>query len=129
MDEQRARELLQAERERLERIRDTELVPHLSESQQDSTSELSSFDQHPGDVGTETHDRERDESILENVNAQLRDIEAAFARLEDGTYGVCEATGEQIPDERLEVMPAARYTVAAQAEIERRGRADAGLDT
>jgi DnaK suppressor protein len=122
MDEQRARELLQAERERLERIRDDELLPHLTQSQSDSTSELSSFDQHPGDVATETHDRSRDESILENVRAQLRDIEDAFARLDNGTYGVCEATGEQIPDERLETMPAARYTVEAQADMERRSR-------
>jgi DnaK suppressor protein len=125
MDDQRARQLLEAERDRLLAIeRDTRRS--LETAQGDSTSELSTFDQHPGDIGTETHERERDASVLENVREQLADIDRAFQRLQDGTYGICEATGERIPDERLEVMPQARYTVEAQAEMERRARAGTG---
>ena len=61
MDDQRARQLLEAERDRLLAIeRDTRRS--LETAQGDSTSELSTFDQHPGDIGTETHERERDAS-------------------------------------------------------------------
>ncbi len=45
--------------------------------------------------------------------ARLREIEAALARLEDGSYGICEDTDEEIPFARLRHQPTARYTVAA----------------
>ena len=117
MDEQRARELLTAERERLVKIRDDQRA-HLAESETESTGELSSFDQHPGDLGTETFEREKDQSILERVEAEIAEVDAAFARLDEGRYGRDVDTGEPIPDERLEERPAARHTVQREAEIE-----------
>lgn len=118
MDEARARKLLEAERERLLALRDGHTTQHLSQSQEDSTGELSAFDQHPGDVATETTEREKDLSVREHVEAQLKEVEAAFQRLEEGRYGICEGTGEPIPDERLEAEPTARYTVAYQRQRE-----------
>ena len=53
----------------------------------------------------------------------LREIDDAFARMQRGTYGVCELTGREIPQGRLKALPFARYTVEAQASLERRGRA------
>jgi RNA polymerase-binding transcription factor DksA len=47
-------------------------------------------------------------SILEQVEVELADVEHALKRLDDGTYGVCEACGEPISASRLESSPAAR---------------------
>lgn len=123
MQDARARELLEAERQRLLALRDGHTGQHLEESLADSTSELSAFDQHPGDVASETAEREKDLSVLEHVEAHLREIDEAVRRVDEGRYGICEGTGERIPDERLEAEPTARYTVDYQAEMERRAQA------
>ncbi len=121
MDTKKAQELLEADRVRLERIRDgvSEDQGLGVESQQASLSELSSFDQHSADIATETFEREKDESILEQVEAELNDIGHALARIEDGTYGTCEACGKPIGDARLEAVPTARFCVEDQARAER----------
>jgi DnaK suppressor protein len=118
MDKATARRLLEQERTRLEGIRDD-----LQRDQEDSTSdtggELSSFDQHPGDSGTETFEMEKNVSLLDQVEDELGEIEAAFQRLERGDYGRCQACGRPIGDERLEAMPATRFCVEDQARAER----------
>ena len=121
MDTKKAQELLEADRVRLERIRDgvSEDQGLGVESQQASLSELSSFDQHSADIATETFEREKDESILEQVQGELNDIDQARARIEDGTYGICEACGKPIGDARLEAVPTARFCVEDQARAER----------
>ena len=116
MDTQQARTRLEEERTRLQGIRDG---VDTSESEEESLSELSSLDQHQADIGTETFDREKDISILEQVEAELSDVEHALKRLEDGTYGTCEACGKPIGDERLEALPAARFCLEDQAGAER----------
>jgi RNA polymerase-binding transcription factor DksA len=114
-----ARQRLDAERVRLEETKATFDDEHLrDESEDDNLSELSSIDQHPADVGTETFEREKDISILEQVEAELADVEHALRRLEDGTYGICEACGEPIGEDRLEALPAARFCLKDQAAAE-----------
>jgi RNA polymerase-binding transcription factor DksA len=108
-------------------IRD-ELATLHDESEDESLGELSSMDQHQADVGTETFNRERDLAILENVEAELADIEHALKRLDDGSYGRCEACGKPIGDDRLEAMPAARFCLDDQAVAERESRANS-VDT
>ena len=120
MDTDSARARLDEERVRLSQLRDDFVAEGLtSESEDDSLGELSSFDQHQADVGTETFNRERDLSILERVQAELQDIEHALRRLDDGSYGTCEACGKPIDDGRLEAMPAARFCLEDQATAER----------
>jgi RNA polymerase-binding transcription factor DksA len=124
MDADEARRRLEAERARLTEVRDEFDVEHLSdESESDSLSELSSVDQHQADVGTETFEREKDISILEQVEAELADVEHALRRLDDGTYGTCEACGQRIDDDRLQALPAARFCLNDQAVAEREARA------
>jgi RNA polymerase-binding transcription factor DksA len=119
MDLDVARQRLDAERVRLEETKATFDDEHLrDESEDDNLSELSSIDQHPADVGTETFEREKDISILEQVEAELADVEHALRRLEDGTYGICEACGEPIGEDRLEALPAARFCLKDQAAAE-----------
>ncbi len=124
MDSDYARRLLDEEKARLEQVHTGFDDEHLTdESERESFAELSGNDQHPADIGTETFEREKDMSILENVEAELADIEHALERLNDGTYGVCEACGRLIDDERLEAMPATRLCLQDQTAAERQARA------
>lgn len=111
MDETRAKELLGKETERVQRIIG-EVRGGLGEtSENEELAELSDNDQHPADTGTETFEREKDLSLLDSLERELRDLEAALERIDDGSYGTCEACGEQIDVARLEARPAARFCV------------------
>lgn len=122
---ERARERLLQERDRLQRISEA-LSGEAGEgagSERDALSELSLADQHPADVGTEMFEREKDQSILERVAAELADVERAIKRADEGTYGICEACGREIAPARLETKPEARFCVDDQAAAEREARA------
>ena len=118
MDKATARRRLEEERTRLQGIRD-DLQRERAEATSDTGDELSSFDQHPGDAGTETFELARNVSLLEQVENELEEIEVAFGRLERGEYGRCQACGRPIGNERLDAMPAARFCVEDQAKAER----------
>ncbi|MFN8027054.1 MAG: hypothetical protein U0W40_12080 [Acidimicrobiia bacterium] len=87
------------------------LREELGTSENEDVSELSDYDQHPADLGTETFEREKDLSILEQLEAELSELQAALERIDNGTYGIDEVTGEPIAPERLEALPAARTNV------------------
>jgi RNA polymerase-binding protein DksA len=74
-------------------------------SLEDETQELSISDNHPGDVATETFDRELDGGLQEGATRQLEQIDAALARIEAGTYGTCTACGKPVAAERLRAVP------------------------
>ena len=121
MDDDVARGHLEAERDRLADVK-ASIGDVGDESENESISELSDVDQHQADTGTETFDRERDFSILEQVEAELADVERALQRLDDGSYGNCEACGEPIEEERLEALPAARFCLKHQTAAEQQTR-------
>ncbi|MDY7223082.1 yteA family sporulation protein [Halalkalibacterium halodurans] len=77
-----------------------------------STGELSQYDNHPADTATDLYEREKDIALYEQMSREYEEIKQALDRMENGTYGICERTGEQIPYERLEANPTARTTVA-----------------
>ena len=58
-----------------------------------------------GDVAAE---RAEEMAALRRAQADLADVDRALARLDDGTYGTCEACGVVLPDEVLADAPAAR---------------------
>lgn len=123
MDVEAFRGQLGAEQDRLRALRDEFVDGGLTtQSEEESLAELSSSAQHQADIGTETFDRERDVSILEQVEAELADVELALRRLDDGTYGTCEACGRLIGDSRLEAKPEARLCLDDQARAEREVR-------
>ena len=124
MDADQARAALAGEKQRLEGIR-SDLDGLRSESQNDSLEELSSYDQHQAHVATETFDREKDLTILDSIEGELADIEHALQRLDDGSYGTCEACGKPIGDDRLEAMPATRYCLDDQSKAENELRTSA----
>lgn len=71
--------------------------------------ELSLYDNHPGDVGSEMYEREKDIALNEQASQHLDEVQQALQRMEEGLYGVCEECGEFIPYERLEALPTTRY--------------------
>lgn len=72
---------------------------------QDEIGELSTYDNHPADMGTELYDREKDRALNEHASEEMEKVQTALKRMEEGTYGVCEECGKDIPFERLEAIP------------------------
>jgi RNA polymerase-binding transcription factor len=104
MDPDRARELLAAERTRIE-----EAIAALEETEADKDE--------PGDEGSENlYQAEFDAGRAEDLAKELAAVERAEARLAAGTYGLSVESGEPIADERLEAFPAAEHTVAELGE-------------
>jgi DnaK suppressor protein len=120
MNKATAAKRLEEERTRLQGIREG-IQREQDDAISEAGNELSSFDQHPGDSGTETFEMEKNVSLLEQVDDELLEVEAAVQRLERGTYGTCQVCGRPIGDERLEAMPATRFCVEDQAKAEREG--------
>ena len=83
-------------------------------TERDSAGDLSANERHPAEEATETLERERDVSILQRLENEMNEVQAALDRLEEGTYGRCEICGRPIGDERLEAVPATRYCVEHQ---------------
>jgi DnaK suppressor protein len=104
MDADRARELLAAERERIERA--------LARLGHEDSGELQGD---PAGHASDLNQNELDEGLADDLRDQLVDVERAEARLAAGTYGVSIASGEPIPDERLEAVPAAERTIEEEA--------------
>jgi DnaK suppressor protein len=102
MDPDRARELVQAERRRIERALG-------ARGHEDDGEEAD--DQDPSNLGADLYQDELDEGLREDLEAQLAAVERAEARLEAGTYGLSIESGEPIPDARLEIHPTAELTV------------------
>jgi RNA polymerase-binding transcription factor DksA len=73
------------------------------------------------DSGTDNFDRDFALSLLSSDQDAVYEIEEALKRIEKDTYGVCELTGKPIPRQRLEAIPWTRFTVEAQAQLERDG--------
>jgi RNA polymerase-binding transcription factor DksA len=74
------------------------------------------------DAGTDAFDRDFALSLVSNEQDALNEVEEAILRIKDGSYGVCEVTGEQIGKERLTAVPFARYSVEGQSEFEKNQR-------
>lgn len=87
----------------------------------ESQSEMESYSLHMGDSGTDNFDRDFALSLLSSDQDALYEIEEALKRIEKSTYGVCELTGKPIPRARLDAIPWARFTVEAQAQLEKEG--------
>jgi DnaK suppressor protein len=120
VDADSARRLLERERERLRSLAGS--AERLTEDGVASEqSELSHVDQHPADEASELFEEELDLGLEQDLQRQRAEVEAAFERVDRGTYGVCEVCGRPIDEERLEAVPATRLCLEDQE------RADRGL--
>jgi len=86
-----------------------------NESGRDASPDLASY----AEVGTDAFELETALNIASHESDQIQEIDDALERMRNGTYGVCEGSGKEIPRKRLEAFPAARYTVDFQEQIER----------
>ncbi|WP_427338533.1 TraR/DksA C4-type zinc finger protein [Caloranaerobacter sp. DY30410] len=87
-------------------------------SMQDYFDELSMYDNHPADIGTETFIVGQMMNLKNNEENLLRQIEDSLNRIENGTYGICEKCGKKINEERLEIIPYAKFCIeCANKEI------------
>ncbi|MGH3038664.1 MAG: TraR/DksA family transcriptional regulator [Gaiellaceae bacterium] len=111
MSPERARELLAAERERIQQAL-ADLGEPIGED------ELTTLD-NPADQGSELYERELEEGLLEGLRRDLEALVRAESRLAEGTYGLSVESGEPIPDERLEAFPLAERTVEEERRFER----------
>jgi DnaK suppressor protein len=115
---------IQKQHQRLLDLRD-DLVDAMSGMTRDTIrnapegSEASGSGMHQGDAGSDAYDRDFALSILAKEQDALYEIEQALRRIKQGNYGVCELSGEKIPQPRLEAIPFARLTVQCQAQWEK----------
>ena len=103
-----------------ERARQLALAARLHQEEADpvESGELSTADQHPAELGSETFERELELTTVSIVEGELKEIDDALRRLDHGSYGICEECGKPIDEARLEAVPWARYCVLDQARIE-----------
>jgi DnaK suppressor protein len=106
VDPDRARELLAAERARIERAL-------AGRAHADTGEESDDLD--PSNLAAELAQEELDEGLADDLRAELAAVERAEARLAAGTYGLSVESGKPIPDERLEALPTAERTVEEEA--------------
>ena len=85
----------------------------------EEAGEETAYDNHLGDTATVTFDRELDYTLEESEEQKLAAIDAALARIDDGTFGTCETCGNPIGEERLEAMPWATQCIDCRRKAER----------
>jgi RNA polymerase-binding transcription factor DksA len=98
-----------------------QLTKQMSGLAEESAQEMAGYSLHMADSGTDNFDRDFALSLLSSDQDAVYEIEEALKRIERKTYGVCELTGKVIPKARLEAIPWTRFTVEAQAQLEREG--------
>jgi DnaK suppressor protein len=76
--------------------------------------------QDPEDVRAHILAEEVDTALDRRILRRLSLVERALRKIDEGTYGVCDATGRRIPKGRLQAVPEAVYTLEAQQNLERR---------
>lgn len=89
-----------------------------NENLRNNDSTESAFGMHQADAGSDAYDRDFALSLLAKEQDAIYEINEALKRIEQGTYGICEMSGDLISEERLEALPFTRFTVISQAKIE-----------
>jgi len=90
-----------------------------SEALRRDRSDLSNMPIHMADLGTDNYEIENILHLVDSERKILAEIDDALLRIEDGTYGICEGGGEQIPKERLQAIPWTRYCVGCATFLEK----------
>lgn len=107
-------------KKRLEELKEqmTEIIRDVSEGVK-SPDESRGYSQHQADEGTDDFDRTISLEVTNKEFGIIKQIDRALEKIEEGTYGVCDITQEEIPLPRLEAIPYATMTVKAQEKFEK----------
>jgi DnaK suppressor protein len=119
------KEFVEEQRGRLEELHAelTRLARGLEEDQRDRAEDEEDFTEHDsGDMSQSLFTREMDATVEQVTERRLASVERALEKIEEGTYGLSDESGEQIPKGRLEAAPEAIYTVEEQRRRERERR-------
>ncbi|MCX7746648.1 MAG: TraR/DksA C4-type zinc finger protein [Clostridia bacterium] len=84
----------------------------------DSPHELSNYDNHPADMGTQLYDAELNNALMVHEEHLLKEIHDALGRIDEGIYGTCAFCGKEIGSERLEAIPYARLCIRCEENKE-----------
>jgi DnaK suppressor protein len=106
------------QRRRLLKLREN-LLSEIQDQTAEVREDTPSYSMHPADAATDSFARDLVLGLVSFEQASIYEIDAALKRIEDGTYGVCEMTGQRIPWLRLEAIPWTRFTLEAEMEAER----------
>lgn len=90
----------------------------LASAMGDSLSELSTYDNHPADIGDELFERSKDLALRDNAHVMLESVETALERVKTGAYGKCTHCGKEIEEARLEVIPWASQCIHCKKQEE-----------
>jgi RNA polymerase-binding protein DksA len=101
-----------------------ESIYHISEdtlkkSQKDASGDISGYTYHMADVATDTYDREFSLGIASNERQFIYELDDAFKKIEDGTFGICEGCKIPITKTRLKAVPYARFCLKCQEKKEK----------
>ena len=88
----------------------------------DQSGDLSSYSIHQADMGTDTDESEKRVYILNKELEKIKDINEALRRVYDKSYGICEICGCYIPENRLRIVPYAKYCIECKSKEEKRQR-------
>jgi DnaK suppressor protein len=119
------KEFVEEQRGRLEELRAelTRIARGLEEDQRDRAEDEGDFTEHDsGDMSQSLFTREMDATVEQVTERRLASVERALEKIEEGTYGFSDESGEQIPKGRLEAAPEAIYTVEEQQRREKERR-------
>jgi RNA polymerase-binding protein DksA len=83
----------------------------LKQSRKDAAGDLSSMPIHMADIGSDNYEQEFTLGLIEGEEGLLHEIDEALERVENGTYGICLATGKRIAKARLNMQPWAKYCI------------------
>jgi len=104
------------EKRRLEESVELAEQNNYQDSLRDSTSELSSYDNHPADLASETYEMEKRFALMSHQEHLIREVDHALEKIKDGSYGKCDLCGKEISYERLEAYPQANLCMECEEE-------------
>jgi RNA polymerase-binding transcription factor DksA len=84
----------------------------------DAAGDLSTLPMHLADLGTDSHEQDISLGLMENESDEIAEIQEAFERIKDGSFGLCENCRKKIPKERLRAIPYTRLCVSCKKKEE-----------
>jgi RNA polymerase-binding protein DksA len=108
---------LRKQRKRLLRLRD-EVLQAINQLKAAACEENPNYSIHLADAATDSFDRDVVLGLASFEQEELYEIDAALKKIQAGTYGICEVTGQPITWKRLEAIPWARFSIEAAKQLE-----------
>lgn len=111
------KKLLEEKEEQLKSLRNRE--KEIDETMDLLDSELSSYDNHPGDIGTEVYMLEQEKGYIEQIKSTIEKIDNSLEDIKNGNYGICDNCNKRIKEERLDLIPYAKTCLKCANENEK----------